>query len=245
MKSAVIDVRWAAARVSGESISVGPDAVDADAAVAPFERQRARDAQDAALGGEVGARPGVGDERADRREVDDAALALGEHLATERLAAEVGALEVEVEDEVELVLREILGRGAKGRAGAVDQDVDPAVRSTTRSASASTSALRSRRGAGRGPCRPAPRCGPRSRPLPSSLTSATTTVTPAWAIADCDRPAQAAAATGDDRDAAREVEEDRRRSPAGTRSSSSPNGRCSVICHVTPDWVVQLAGSLG
>jgi hypothetical protein len=87
-----------------------PDAVHPHAPVTPLERHRPRDPQHAALGREVGARPGVGDERADRSKVDDAALALGEHLAPEGLAGEIGALQVEVEDEVELVLGEVLDR---------------------------------------------------------------------------------------------------------------------------------------
>ena len=45
----------------------------------------------------------------------------------EGLAAEIGALQIEIEDEVEPVLGKVLGRAAEGRAGAVDEDVDRAV----------------------------------------------------------------------------------------------------------------------
>ncbi len=65
-----------------------------------------------------------GREAADRGEVDDAAAALREHVATERLARKVRALDVEVEDRVEALLREVLGRAAERRARAVDEDVD-------------------------------------------------------------------------------------------------------------------------
>ena len=49
-----------------------------------------------------------------------------QHEAAEGLAAEIGALQIEVDDEIELLLREILRRAAEGRARAVDQDIDPA-----------------------------------------------------------------------------------------------------------------------
>ena len=126
MKSAVTDVVVAAARVSGESINVGPMPFTRTPRVAPLESEALGDLHDGALRREVGAGEGIADEPADRAHVDDAALALGEHLASEGLAAQVRALHVEADDEVELVLRELLRRAPEGGPGAVDEHVDAA-----------------------------------------------------------------------------------------------------------------------
>ena len=67
----------------------------------------------------------VGDEAADRRDVDDAALAVLQHVPAEALAGQERALQVERDDGVESVLGKLLGRGAERRAGAVDEHVDP------------------------------------------------------------------------------------------------------------------------
>ena len=68
----------------------------------------------------------VRDEGADRGHVDDAPGALREHLPAESLAGEVGALEVERDDPVELLFGELLGGRAVGHPRAVDEDVGAA-----------------------------------------------------------------------------------------------------------------------
>ena len=68
---------------------------------------------------------------------------------------------------------------------------------------------------------------------------------PAWAKPDGDGLAQAAAATRDDRDPAREVEQVARRSPAGRAAPRrrAPAARSSV--RVLVGFTAQLGGSLG
>ena len=115
MKSAVIEVVLRRRLGQRRFHQRRADAVDPHAAVAPFERQRLGHLQHAALRGEIGAGPGIGGEGADRGDVDDAALALREHLAAEGLAAEIRALQIEIEDEVEPLLGKFLGRAVRAR----------------------------------------------------------------------------------------------------------------------------------
>src|SRR3954471_18463642 len=70
----------------------GGDGIDSHPSIDPLEREGARGLYDAALAREIGAGVRIGDESADRRDVDDAALALLEHLAADGLAHEVRAL---------------------------------------------------------------------------------------------------------------------------------------------------------
>src|SRR5438034_1240648 len=78
------------------------DPVHAHAAVDPLDCEHARQVQHRALRRVVRARVRIADEAADRRDVDDAALPLCEHLAPERLTRQIRALEVERDDPVEL-----------------------------------------------------------------------------------------------------------------------------------------------
>src|SRR5262249_38136047 len=51
-------------------------------------------------------------------------LAAREHVPPEGLAAQIGALEIEGDDGVELFFRELFGGTAEGGAGTVDEDID-------------------------------------------------------------------------------------------------------------------------
>src|SRR4051794_20897258 len=92
----------------------------------PLERERARELYDGPLRREIGARVRVGDEAADRGDVDYAAPPLLQHPPAEALTRQERALQVEGDDRVEPVLGELLGGGAEGGAGAVDEHVDAA-----------------------------------------------------------------------------------------------------------------------
>ena len=103
------------------------DGVDAHVAIPPLQGQPAGELHDAALGLQVGDRVRVGDERADRGDVDDRPALLGEHDPAERLAGQEAALQVQRDQRVVAILGEVLGRRAEGRAGAVHQHVHLAV----------------------------------------------------------------------------------------------------------------------
>src|SRR5690606_13374749 len=88
----------------------GADGIAADAEGGAFERNRFSHAEQAVFRRDVGALEGRGDQRVGRRNVDDAPPFLLLH-AGEREARRVeGRVEVQVDDEVPLVDREVLDR---------------------------------------------------------------------------------------------------------------------------------------
>ena len=115
-------------RVSGVSNSVGAIRVHAHAAVDPFEREGARQLHDAALGRQVGGRVRVGDEAADRGDVDDAAACPRPASARRTPGGQVRALEVECETASKRSSGKSSAGRAEGDAGAVDEHVDAAER---------------------------------------------------------------------------------------------------------------------
>ncbi len=106
------------------------DSVDADAVLAPFPCQRAREVDHRRLGGVVGNGVhalGVASQTSNRGHVDDAAAALPDHAVLGHvLAQQEVAAYVQVHDLVPGVQRVVFGRCAPGGASVVDQDVDVA-----------------------------------------------------------------------------------------------------------------------
>ena len=100
------------------------DGIDADSLRRRFPRQRAREPHDRRLRGGVGRRVHRALQAALRGHVDDAALSARHHRRVDRLGHEEHALEVHVDDPVELLLGEGLERLADVDAGIVEQDVD-------------------------------------------------------------------------------------------------------------------------
>src|SRR6185437_10269752 len=84
---------------------------------------------DAPRGDVGGQRPGEAEHARLGRDVDDAAPALGAHVRHREPGHEVGAPEVDRDDEVEDLdrdLLDVLAVPALGGTGAVDEDVEPA-----------------------------------------------------------------------------------------------------------------------
>ena len=100
------------------------DGVDANALRCRFPCQRAREPHDRRLGRGIGRRVHRALQAALRGDVDDAALSARHHRRIDRLGHEEHALEVHVDDPVELLLGEGLERLADVDAGIVEQDVD-------------------------------------------------------------------------------------------------------------------------
>ena len=102
----------------------GADRVGADALAAQFARPRLDHADDAELGRRVIGLAEVAVDADDRRCVEDAARILREHDVDDGLGAVVDALQVDVDDAVELVLAHLLELRVLDDAGVVDQRVD-------------------------------------------------------------------------------------------------------------------------
>ncbi len=152
--------------------------------------QRARQPDDAVLGGAVGGEPGRPLPPGDRRDVDDAAAAAGAHRRQKGARHEEGALEVRVDDGVPALERRLVEPGARDDAGVVDEDVgraEPLAARRRRSA-------RRRRG-GRRRRRRRPAAAWRAQPA---------TFAPASASSAGDGAADPARGAGHDGDLARE-----------------------------------------
>src|SRR5579875_719562 len=65
-----------------------------------------------------------GDEGGERRDVDDAAGAAGDHVAAKDLTGAKGTFDVDVEDRVPSLVGPVEGGDAFGDASAVEEDVD-------------------------------------------------------------------------------------------------------------------------
>ena len=102
------------------------DRVGADALAAELARPGLDHADHAELGRGVVGLAEVAVDADDGRGVEDAARVLGQHDVDDGLGAVVDALQVDVDDTVELVLAHLLELRVLHDAGVVDQGVDPA-----------------------------------------------------------------------------------------------------------------------
>src|SRR5258705_9217249 len=103
------------------------DAVHANALASPGGAELACERDDTGLGGPVVRHHGGPVDARDRRKIDDgAARRLLHHLAPGPLAAEERAGQVDADDRVPAVGRDVLRLGAERRAGVVYHDVEPA-----------------------------------------------------------------------------------------------------------------------
>ena len=116
------------------AIQPGPDGVDGDAVLGDVEREAARQAEHAGLGGAVRGLVRVGDHRAGHRaHVDDASVAALDHARHDAARDVELGLEVDGDAEVPLVFTQVLEGGEvlvlaeDDHAGVVDQHVDAAV----------------------------------------------------------------------------------------------------------------------
>ena len=104
----------------------GRQRVYRDAVLDPLGAERARQHGHRPLARAVGRRFVQAQERADRGDVDNAAVILLLHHPPHHLAGVPGPVQVEVEDAVPVLVGELERWGALSRAGGVDEDVDPA-----------------------------------------------------------------------------------------------------------------------
>ena len=106
----------------------GQDGVDLNIVRGPGHRQRAAELRDAALARAVSRALGPAEDRKHRPEVDDLAAPLIAHGRKGRPRAAKGALEIDVEDLVPLIVGQLFRQLADAHAGIVDKDIDPAMR---------------------------------------------------------------------------------------------------------------------
>ena len=104
----------------------GAHRVDGDAGLGHFQRHRLGEAGHAVLGGDIGRLVLAGHQRMRRRHVDDAAEALALHRRQRQPRGVEGGREVDREDRVPPVDREVVDRRHMLDAGVVDQQVDGA-----------------------------------------------------------------------------------------------------------------------
>ena len=110
--------------VDGGGDGAGSDVVDGDAERAELDGEVAHEHAHAALGRAVGGEVGEDHVLVDGADVDDAAGLFGvAQAADEGLGEEEGALEVDVEDGVVVLLGDVPEVGADLDAGVVDEDV--------------------------------------------------------------------------------------------------------------------------
>ena len=102
------------------------DGVHIDAPGRPFVCEQLGEAGDAALRRGVARHADAALEGEERGDVDDLARALGQHVATGRLAEEEGGLEVGVDHRVPILLGKVDAVGAADDAGIIDEDVEAA-----------------------------------------------------------------------------------------------------------------------
>src|SRR5215213_6659184 len=103
------------------------DGVDADTVRRELDRHRFRDQVYGALRSVVPGKPRAGADAGRRADVEDVAAADGAEMRHQRLRHQVDRLDVDGEDAVELLLRDVdHGLVAMARAGVVDDDVDAA-----------------------------------------------------------------------------------------------------------------------
>ena len=118
-------------RISSESTSVmsvsinpGATALTVIPRLASSRAERFRQTNQARLARGVVRLPGVADQSDDRADVDDAAAALLDHRAHQRLGEVEGAFQVRVQDRVPIVDRHAHAESIARHAGVVHQNVD-------------------------------------------------------------------------------------------------------------------------
>ncbi len=101
----------------------GADGVAGDAVLGHLEGDGLGQAHDAVLGRDIGRLERRGDQTVSRSDVDDPSAALLLHDRHGRLGGVEGRRQIDGDDQVPLVVREILDRGHVLDAGVIDQDV--------------------------------------------------------------------------------------------------------------------------
>lgn len=104
----------------------GADGVGADTVGSPLGGESSGEADEAVLGGVVGAAVADAGETGDGGDVDDASLPLLEHEGAEAAREEEGCDEVDFEDAAEVGGGDLLGGGDEADACVVDEDVGAA-----------------------------------------------------------------------------------------------------------------------
>ena len=104
----------------------GSDGVDLDAPGGPLVGKGLGELGDASFGGRVGGNADASLEAEERGDVDDLAVASGDHVAGGQLRELEGAGEVDLEDALPVFESYLFGGGAMDGAGVVDEDVDAA-----------------------------------------------------------------------------------------------------------------------
>src|SRR6266851_6641175 len=126
LDDALRDLRRQTARQVGGDVT-RRDGVDGDTPPAVFLRHRLREADNPGFCGSVVRLTRAADYSGERGDVDDAAVSLLQHLAEGGAAAVEHALEVLLDDDVEVLFLHRREQAVAGRSGVVDEDVETTV----------------------------------------------------------------------------------------------------------------------